>query len=365
MKNKVFVALDERSYDILIEANSIEYLTKFLGEKSYSKIFVITDENVARLHLAGLEEVLKKTKISSEIIELKAGEQTKSFQFLERTCEKILAKNVDRKSLIIAFGGGVIGDLSGFIASILLRGIDFIQVPTTLLAMVDSSVGGKTAINSSLGKNLIGSFYQPQLVICDLNFLKTLPARQLRSGYAEVVKYGFISDENFLVFLEKNYQKIFSCDEEVLQKIVTCSCQVKAQIVGRDEKESGERALLNFGHTFGHIFETETNYSELILHGEAVAIGMAMAAKMSQNLGMISADDFFRVKLHLKNCGFEIDPKKIRQNWDEKNLLSHLYKDKKNENQNLTFILLETIGSALIKKAVDLSEFKKVLHEFL
>jgi 3-dehydroquinate synthase len=365
MKNKISVKLSERSYDIVIGANSIEYLAEFLGKKTYSKIFIITDENVAKLHLPRLEEVLQKTKINFQTIIAKAGEQTKSFQYLEKICEEILEKEIDRKSLIIAFGGGVIGDLSGFIASILVRGIDFIQVPTTLLSAVDSSVGGKTAINSKAGKNLVGSFYQPQLVLCDLNFLKTLPLRELRSGYAEVVKYGFIRDEKFLQFLEKNYHKIFAYDEEVLEKIISRSCEVKAEIVGRDEKESGERALLNFGHTFGHTFETETKYSDEILHGEAVALGMVMGAKMSQNLGMISENDFLRVKLHLENCGFVIDPKKIRKNWNEKNLVSHLYKDKKNENRNLTFILLTKVGEAVVKKSVELSEFEKVLREFV
>ncbi len=329
--------------------------------RSYSKIFVITDENIAGLHLPRLEEVLKKTNIATQAIVTKAGEQTKSFASLQKICEEILAKGIDRKSLIIAFGGGVIGDLSGFVASILLRGIDFVQVPTTLLAAVDSSVGGKTAINSEAGKNLIGSFYQPQLVLCDLNFLKTLPLREVKSGYAEVVKYGFIFDADFFEFLEKNYSKIFDFDEQVLQKIITRSCEIKAEIVGRDEKENGERALLNFGHTFGHIFETETKYSSEILHGEAVALGMAMAAKMSQNFQMISESDFLRVKTHLENCGFVTDYKKIRSTWNEENLISHLYKDKKNEGGNLTFILLKKIGAAVIKKSVELDEFKKIL----
>jgi 3-dehydroquinate synthase len=361
MVNKVSVSLAEKSYDILIGKNALENLSDFLAQKNYSKIFIITDENVAKLHLESLRSILQ----DPEIIITKAGETTKSFEFLEKISEEILTKNIDRKSLIIAFGGGVIGDLSGFIASILLRGIDFIQVPTTLLAAVDSSVGGKTAINSKSGKNLIGSFYQPKLVICDLNFLETLGEREFRSGYAEIVKYGYIFDEKFLRFLEENQKKIFAKDEEVLTKIITRSCEIKAEIVGRDEKESGERALLNFGHTFGHTFETETNYSDEILHGEAVALGMVMATKMSQNFGNVSQSDFLRVKNHLENCGFVTDPKKIRKNWNQKNLVSHLYKDKKNEGKNLTFILLEKLGKGIIKKAVSLAEFEKVLKEFL
>ncbi len=365
MKNDIRVNLNQRSYNIVIGPDSIENLTEFLDQRNYSKIFIITDTNVAKRHLSRLEEVLEKSKIATEIVATDAGEQTKSFQSLEQICEEILAKGIDRKSLIIAFGGGVIGDLSGFIASILLRGIDFIQIPTTLLAAVDSSVGGKTAINSKSGKNLVGSFYQPQLVICDLNFLKTLPAREIRSGYAEVVKYGLIQDRDFFIFLTENYQKIFDGDVEALTKIITKSCQSKAEIVSQDETENGCRALLNFGHTFGHIFETETNYSAEILHGEAVALGMLMAAKMSLNFGMIGENDFSKIKSHLEKCGFETNPKKIRTHWDQENLIRHLYKDKKNEGGNLTFILLEKIGSAVIKKSVALEDFKKVLAEFL
>jgi len=359
MKN-IAVNLGERSYNILIGKNSVEYLSEFLCKKSYSKIFVITDENVAKHHLARLEKVIPQSKK----IVIPAGEQAKSFRFLEKICEEILTNGIDRKSLIVAFGGGVVGDFAGFAASILLRGIDFIQIPTTLLAAVDSSVGGKTAINSMSGKNLIGSFYQPELVLCDLDFLKTLPLREIRAGYAEVVKYGFIRDEKFFEFLEENYQKIFALDEEILAKIIACSCEIKAEIVSRDEKEMGERALLNFGHTFGHVFETETNYSDEILHGEAVALGMVMAAKMSQNFGMIAENDFLRIASHLESAGFVTDPKKIRKNWNEKNLINHLFKDKKNESQNLTFILLEKIGKAVVKKSVELKNFEKVLAEF-
>jgi 3-dehydroquinate synthase len=357
----VTVGLGQRSYDILIGKNSLQNLVNFLEKKSYSKIFIITDENVAKHHLSKLQAVVS----NPEVVILESGEQTKSFGALQKICEEVLAKGIDRKSLIIAFGGGVIGDLAGFVASILLRGIDFIQIPTTLLAAVDSSVGGKTAINSVHGKNLIGSFYQPKLVLCDLNFLETLPRRQLLSGYAEVLKYGLVFDENFLQFLEKNFAKIFNFDEEFLTKIIACSCEIKARVVAADEREQGARALLNFGHTFGHIFETEVNYSDEILHGEAVALGMLMAAKMSQDFGQISAADFSRIKLHLESCGFVLDAKKIRKNWDEKNLISHLYKDKKNEGKNLTFILLKNVGLGEIKKSVPLESFLKILREFV
>ncbi len=360
-QNKISVALQERSYDIVIGKNALENLVGFLATKTYSKIFIITDENVAKLHLPRLKAIIP----NAEIVITEAGEQTKSFSFLEKICEEILAKGIDRKSLIIAFGGGVIGDLSGFIAAILLRGIDFVQIPTTLLSCVDSSVGGKTAINSKSGKNLIGSFYQPKLVICDLNFLATLPLREIKAGYGEVVKYGLIRDLEFFEFLEQNHQRIFSLDYEVMAKIITRSCQIKAEIVAADERESGDRALLNFGHTFGHTFETEAKYSNELLHGEAVALGMLMAAKMSQDFGWISAADFTRILAHFKDCDLVTNPNQIRQNWNEENLTNHLFHDKKHENKNLTFILLKKIGTAVVEKNVELKKFKKVLQEFL
>ncbi len=361
MLDKISLNLGERSYEILIGNGAIAELSAFVAEKKYSKIFIITDENVAKLHLAKIQKILP----NAESLILEAGEQSKSFAVLEKTCEEILAKGIDRKSLIVAFGGGVIGDLTGFIASILLRGIDFIQIPTTLLSAVDSSVGGKTAINSVSGKNLIGSFYQPKLVICDLDFLQTLSARELKSGYGEVVKYGLIKDLKFFEFLEQNYAKIFAQDEAVLCYIIKRSCNLKAEIVGRDEKENGERALLNFGHTFGHIFETETNYSDELLHGEAVALGMVMAAKMSQNFDLISASDFQRILKHFTDCGLITNPASIRKSWDAQSLTKHLFKDKKHENSNLTFILLKSLGDAFVQKNVALADFEKTLKEFL
>lgn len=363
MNNEIAVNLDDKSYKIRIGAGEIKHLRDFLAQKNYSKIFIITDENVAKLHLAHLQTVLQGFETLITIVA--SGEQTKSFASLEKTCEEILQKNIDRKSLIIAFGGGVVGDLAGFIASILLRGIDFVQVPTTLLACVDSSVGGKTAINSKFGKNLIGSFYQPKLVICDLDFLQTLPAREFRAGYAEIVKYGLIEDREFFDFLDQNLEKIFASDATTLQKIITKSCENKARIVSQDEKESGVRALLNFGHTFAHTFENELNYSNDLLHGEAVGIGMLMAAKMSQNLDMIDSAQFEIIKNHLEKAGLNIDLKKIRSNWNQENLTNHLYKDKKTEHKNLTFILLTKIGQAVIKKGISEKEFQKIIAKML
>jgi shikimate kinase/3-dehydroquinate synthase len=359
------VKLPDKAYQIIVREGAVSELAEFIIKKKYSKIILIIDENVAKFHLNYLKKYLQNLSISSEEIIIKSGEESKSFDIFQKTAEEILSKQIDRKSALIAFGGGVVGDLSGFIASVLLRGIEFIQVPTTLLAMVDSSVGGKTAINSQFGKNLIGTFYQPSLVICDLNFLTTLPIREIKAGYAEIVKYGLIRDRDFFDYLDQNYQKIFVRDLEILKKIIIKSCEIKAEIVSLDEKENNQRALLNFGHTFGHIFETECNYSNELLHGEAVSIGILMAAKMSFNLQMISFDEFVKIKNHFEKSDLIYDPKKIRKIWQTENLINHLYKDKKTENGNLTFILLEKIGSGKILKSVDLSSFTRVLDEFI
>lgn len=373
--NSVFMSnlkvnLGERSYDIIVGSNSLEKLQNFLQENSYSKTIVITDENVKKFHFPALQNIIKKTGKEFEVVTVEAGENSKSFSSLERVTEDILAKNIDRKSLIIAFGGGVVGDLAGFVAAILLRGVDFVQIPTTLLSMVDSSVGGKTAINSKVGKNLIGAFYQPKLVICDLELLKTIPVREFRSGYAEVVKYGLIRDVKFFDFLCQNRDKIFSnlpdFDNEIMAQIVTHSCLIKSQIVSEDEKESsgGVRALLNFGHTFGHALETELGYSDKLLHGEAVAIGMLMAAEMSCNLGNISREDVDLIKSHFNSVGLCIDPNEISASWNCENLVSHLYKDKKVENKNLNFILLKSIGNGYMQRSVTELEAKDIFLKF-
>lgn len=361
MLNKINLNLKNNSYQIIVGNGSINELQGFLSSKNYSKIIVITDNIVHKIH----GEKIRFLIPSVDFVVVENGEKAKSFATLEAVCEQILQKNIDRKTLLIAFGGGVVGDLTGFCASILLRGLDFIQIPTTLLAMVDSSVGGKTAINSKNGKNLIGSFYQPKLVICDIDFLDTLPAREFKAGYAEVVKYGFICDVNFFDFLDKNLAEIFAKNSQILCQIISRSCEIKSQIVGRDEKENGDRALLNFGHTFGHIFEAEVAYSSEILHGEAVAIGMIMASQLSLNMNFIKQETFIKIFNHLQRCGFELNIKNIRSNWSLENLINHLFKDKKNEKNQLTFILLETLGKAKIVKQIPLENISVVLKKFL
>ncbi|MCE3255715.1 MAG: bifunctional shikimate kinase/3-dehydroquinate synthase [Rickettsiaceae bacterium] len=361
-KEVITLNLQDKSYDILVGSGVISEIAGQISRiKSYSKIIVLTDSNVAGLHLHALNDELKKLPIESKNIIVEAGEKSKSFSNLQTVLEQILEIGIDRKSLLIAFGGGVVGDLCGFAASILLRGVDFIQVPTTLLSAVDSSVGGKTAINSKSGKNLIGSFYQPKLVLCDLNFLDTLPERDFVCGYAEAVKYGFIRDKNFFNYLEENLDKIKKRDKEVLQKIIVRSCQIKAEIVGADERENDVRAILNFGHTFGHVFETETGYSNELFHGEAVAIGMVLASKMSAHLGLLDGNLVSVAVNHLQKIGLPVSPKAIRKSWDIEALTRHLYKDKKTDGKKLTFILLEEMGKSLIKKDVDEKAFLDVI----
>lgn len=361
MFNKINVNLEKNFYQIAIGSGAIVELKNFLASNNYSKIIALTDKIVHKIHGHKIESLIPNL----DFVVVEDGEKSKSFAVLQNVCEEILQKNIDRKTLLIAFGGGVVGDLTGFCASILLRGLDFIQIPTTLLAMVDSSVGGKTAINSKNGKNLIGSFYQPKLVVCDIDFLNTLPIREYRSGYAEIVKYGYIYDEEFFNFLDQNLNEIFAKNPSILQKIIARSCEIKAQIVCRDEKENGERAILNFGHTFGHIFEAEIGYSSEILHGEAVAIGMMMAGQLSLNLGYINEEVFLKIINHLRKSNFELDLKKIRPIWSLENLQNHLFKDKKTERNQLTFIILEKIGKAKIVKKIPLENIYTILKKFL
>ena len=347
---KLKVELGDRSYDILIGENLLAELPKHLPQK---KTLVITDENVASFHLQKLEAAL--AGIDFKVKTLPAGEATKSFENLEKICNWLLKNKPDRKTTIIAFGGGVIGDLVGFAASIVLRGINFIQVPTTLLAQVDSSVGGKTAINSKYGKNLVGSFYQPKLVLADIGLLKTLPRREFLSGYAEVVKYGLINQPNFFNWLDTNKLD----DKANLTKAIYQSCQFKADIVSQDERESGIRALLNLGHTFGHAFEAETGFSDKLLHGEAVALGIVCAFKLSEKLGLGSDAD--KVIAHFKKIGLPTNPREHLDNWDAQALIDHMRSDKKNADDKIVFILARGIGKSFISHEVAESQLREFL----
>ncbi len=366
MSQKVTVSLNSHSYDIHVGAGLLDQAGAIIGPiLSRPRTVIITDENVARHHLSRLETSLGANAIDHDTIILPAGEATKSFQQLERLLDQLLALNLERQDRIIAFGGGVVGDLVGFAASIYQRGIGFIQIPTTLLAQVDSSVGGKCAINSPRGKNLIGSFHQPCLVLSDVSTLDTLPKRQLLAGYAEVVKYGLMGDAAFFDWLENQGQKIIDGDQAArIEAIVTC-CGAKARIVGEDEKERGCRALLNLGHTFGHALEAEAGYSDRLLHGEAVAIGMVMAFDLSVKMGLCPDADAIKVRQHLENISLpthinntDHPVSQVRMTADR--LFDHTLHDKKTSGGKTIFVIVSGIGKAFLSNDINPEDVKKI-----
>jgi 3-dehydroquinate synthase len=362
----VKVKLGRRSYDIVIGENLLTDAGKRIAKlKPGTSVAIVTDGNVAHHHLATLEKSLDAAKIPYRSVLLSAGEGTKSFSNLETVAEAILQSRIERGDLVVALGGGVIGDLAGFAASVVRRGVDFVQIPTTLLAQVDSSVGGKTGINSPQGKNLIGAFHQPALVLADLKTLDTLPAREFRAGYAEVAKYGLINDPKFFDWLEKNWREVFA-GGAARAKAVSTSCKAKAAIVARDERESGERALLNLGHTFGHALEAATGYSDRLLHGEGVALGMVLAFKLSAKLKLCKPADVIRVVKHLENTGLPVRLSQIPGSLPGPDgLLSLMMQDKKVVRGKLVFILAKGIGKAFIAKNVDAKVVRDVLKDAL
>lgn len=357
------VALGERSYDIHVGPGLIDQagalITPVLRQK---RVFIVTDGNVAPLYLKRLTASLEASGIAHNHIVLPAGEGTKDFRHLESLLDAMLDARCERGTMIVALGGGVIGDLTGFAASILLRGVDFVQIPTTLLSQVDSSVGGKTGINTRQGKNLVGSFHQPRLVLADTLTLDSLPRRELLAGYAEVVKYGLIDDPAFFAWLEENGRRIIDGDEEARRHAVLTSCRAKARIVAADERESGVRALLNLGHTFGHALEAETGFGPDMLHGEAVAIGMVMAFALSARLNLAPAADGERLRAHLAALGLPVDPPPIRD-WKADILLSHMAGDKKVKDGRVTFVLTRGIGQAFLDNQVPPEAVLGVLAE--
>jgi 3-dehydroquinate synthase len=314
---------------------------------------IVTDENVAAAHLATLERALAAKGIRSTAIVMPPGEKTKSYQHLAELCDKLLGAGIERRDRIIAFGGGVIGDLAGFAAAILRRGVDFIQIPTTLLSQVDSSVGGKTGINSAHGKNLIGAFHQPLAVITDIALLDTLPKRELAAGYAEVAKYGLLGDAGFFDWLEGSAPAIMRGDSQARIHSIRKSCEAKAQIVAEDEHETGVRALLNLGHTFGHALESATGYSQRLLHGEGVSIGMVQAFRFSERQHLCAPGTAERVAKHLKSVGLPIHASQIPGELPPPaTLLEIMRQDKKAQGGRLTFILARGIGEAFIARDV-------------
>lgn len=354
----VKVNLGVNSYNIFIGENIFSEVENFISKSDFTKkILIVTDTNVFE---KCADNFTKNLKCDFEIVTIPAGETSKNLHEAENLYTKAIELGLDRKSLIIALGGGVVGDLSGFVAATYLRGINFIQVPTTLLAQVDSSVGGKTAVNHALGKNLIGAFYQPKAVFIDLKTLQTLPEREIKSGLGEVVKYGIISDANFFSYLENNVDKILSRDIEVMTHIIKRSCEIKADVVGKDEKESGLRRILNFGHTIAHVIEEETAYKKY-RHGEAVAIGMLGAAYISQEFGKISATEVERLKNLLERLNLET----YCENLDIDKMYNAAFRDKKTVGGKINWVLMKNFGEVEISADVPADIVKNALNKIL
>lgn len=357
------VDLGERSYDIIVGesllANAGDYVRSAAGSGT---CWIVSDENVAPRYLDIVAGSLRNAGIDAYDIVLPAGEESKNFGTVDTVVNAVLDGAPERSSTLIALGGGVIGDITGFAASQILRGINFVQIPTSLLAQVDSSVGGKTGINTRHGKNLAGAFYQPRLVLADTAVLDTLSRRELLAGYAEVVKYGLIRDAAFFDWLEKNGAAVIAGDRDARRHAVKTSCAAKAAVVAEDERENGIRALLNFGHTFGHALEAETGFGSEMLHGEAVAIGMIMALDLSVRMGLCPADDLDRTLAHFGNAGLPASVGGNRR-WDPATLIGHMVHDKKVRDGRITFILARAIGDAFIARDVDLAAVEEMLRD--
>lgn len=384
------VHLAERSYPIVVGSGLLARAEEWVVPKLASpRVMIVTDDQVGSRYAKKLIHTLVPHGIRVDCITVPAGEGSKSFAALERLMDQLLALNPDRKTTLLALGGGVVGDLAGFAASILLRGVPFMQIPTTLLAQVDSSVGGKTGINTAQGKNLVGSFYQPKLVLADTDTLASLPAREMRAGYAEILKYGLIMDAPFYHWCLKHGAEVVAGAAESLQKAVLHACRCKADIVAQDEKEADRRALLNFGHTFAHALEAEAGYNGTLLHGEAVAIGMVMACRLSARMGLIAGDVEQELAAHLRAVGLPADlssrfataipdaserrsqsariPAQGRDDstWNADAIAAHFVQDKKAEGGELTFVVLDHVGAARVAKQVDSSLARGVVDSFL
>ncbi len=363
----VHVPLGDRAYDVRIAPGLLARAGAEIAPLlSRPKVWIVSEENVAPLHLEALKTGLAKEGIVAEALVLPAGESTKSWPYLMQVVEWLLSEKVERKDVVVAFGGGVIGDLVGFASAILRRGVRFVQIPTSLLAQVDSSVGGKTGINTAHGKNLVGAFHQPSLVLADVAVLNTLTPRDFLAGYGEVVKYGGLGDADFFAWLEENGPKLAAGDMDLREEAVRHSVQMKADIVVRDETEQGDRALLNLGHTFGHALEAATGYSDRLLHGEGVAIGCAMAFETSARMGLISQESPSRWRAHLAEMGMKKDLADIAGDLpDVDGLIALMAQDKKVEAGKLRFILARAIGDAFVTDQVDMQIVRDVLSEAL
>jgi 3-dehydroquinate synthase len=362
---KLRVDLGERGYDILVGPGLIGRAgAEILPLLRRRQAVIVTDETVARHHLAPLRASLEEHGVAQRAVVLPPGEGTKDLSHFGRLVDEILGGGIERGTMLVALGGGVVGDIAGFAAATLLRGIDFVQIPTTLLAQVDSSVGGKTAINTSVGKNLLGAFYQPRLVLADTASLATLPRREVRAGYGEIVKYGLIRDAEFFDWLEGEGQAVCDLEPAALSRAVIVSCRMKAVIVAADEREEGDRALLNFGHTFGHALEAETGFGDRLLHGEAVALGMMLAFDFAVRLGLASGQDSHRVRRHLAAAGLptELAAAGLSGSAADR-LLAHMGKDKKVRDGAITLILPRRIGEVFVMRDAPVGELRSFLAE--
>jgi 3-dehydroquinate synthase len=342
------VVLGDRSYPVHIGGGLLTRAGELLAERMGRRAIVVTNATVAAHHLAPLRNSLTSCGIHSDVVLVPDGEIHKSWATLQDIMTRLLELRVDRATTLIGLGGGVVGDLAGFAAAICLRGLSFVQIPTTLLAQVDSSVGGKTGINHPLGKNMIGAFWQPRAVLIDVDCLQTLPQRELKAGLAEVIKYGAIRDAAFFTWLEANAARLLAGDNVALEQAINESCRIKAEIVGADERESGERALLNFGHTFGHAIENAQGYGAW-LHGEAVAAGMVIASRLSERVCGLPASDAHRVAKLIAACNLPTAPPRIdRERW-----LELMGRDKKAVGGAMQFVLLEGLGRAVVKLGIE------------
>jgi 3-dehydroquinate synthase len=357
------VALGERAYDIVVGPGLIEQAGReMLPLMRRRQAVVVSDETVAGHYLAPLRDSLAAAGIAHHTVLLPPGEETKDLDHFGRLTEEILDCGIERGSMLVALGGGVVGDMTGFAAATLLRGIDFVQIPTTLLAQVDSSVGGKTGINTRIGKNLIGAFYQPRLVLADTGTLATLPRRELLAGYAETVKYGLIRDAEFFAWCERQGNALCALEPAPLRHAVMTSCRMKAAIVAVDEREEGDRALLNFGHTFGHALETETGFSSRLLHGEAVALGMVLAFDFATRLGLVAAAEGERARRHFAATGLPTGLAAVGlAGIPAERLLAHMGKDKKVRDGRIALILPRRIGDVFVMKDAPVDQLRDFL----
>lgn len=363
MTRTVVVGLGERSYEVLVGPDLLDgagaRIAPFLKRK---RVAVVSDETVWALHGARLTASLERAGLAVTPVVVAPGEQTKSFEGLADVIDRLLALELDRGDVIVAFGGGVVGDLTGFAAAIYKRGIDFVQIPTTLLAQVDSSVGGKTAIDTSRGKNLVGAFHQPRLVLADLGVLETLSDREMRAGYSEVIKYGLLGDFGFFEWLEAHGAQVLAREPAALTAAVARSVEMKAEIVAEDETEQGRRALLNLGHTFGHALEAETGFGDGLLHGEAVAAGQALAFRFSAMQGLCPTQDATRAAAAIAQAGLPTTLADVAAKpFDADRLVRHMAQDKKAEGGRLTFILARGLGDAFVAKDVAASQVRHFL----